>query len=199
MTESEKKEKIAEYNVRHQFWRDKVFNQMSYSINLFLTIGFGLMGFMISQKDKHSDWVINISNDFNSSVILFYFTMLITFISIVIGTISVTSRLFDLRFTSNILKARKNTIKIFNRLLPDDFPPENSEKQMTKYLQVMFGKNYRISDTDYLNLNFEEIKEKFMYLRGLTRQFGRLSWTTHKIQIGLTLISVLIYGFFIIN
>lgn len=197
MTELEIKEKNAEYTERQRYWRDKVFNQMSYSINLFLTIGFGLMGFMISQKKDYSNWVIDTSNDFNFSVIFFYITMIITFITIIIGTISVTSRLFDLRLTSHIIKIRKKTLKKFKDVLTDDFPPENKEKPLTKYFEVMFGKDYRISDTEFLNLDFNKIEEKFLYLRGLTRKFGRLSWTTHKIQIGMTLISVLIYGFLI--
>lgn len=170
---------------------------MAYSINLFLTIGFGLMGFIISQKDQYSDWTINSTNDFNWNFIFYFITMLITFLSIIIGTISVTSRLFDLRFTSNILKTRKKTIrKKFNELLSDSFPNENSEKKLTSYFKVMFGKNYRISDIDYLDLDL--LKQKFMVLRGLTRQLGKLSWITHKIQIVVTLIAVLIYGFLIV-
>ncbi|REE07638.1 hypothetical protein DFQ09_1156 [Winogradskyella pacifica] len=197
MRESEKEEKLKEYDIRHHFWRDKVFNQMAYSINLFLTIGFGLMGFMISQKDQYSDWTISSTNDCNWNVIFFFITMLITFLSIIIGTISVTSRLFDLRFTSNILKTRKKTLKNFDKLLSDDFPDETNEKNLISYFKVMFGKNYRISDKDYLNL--ELLEQKFMTLRGLTRQLGRLSWITHKVQIVVTLIAVLIYGFLIVN
>lgn len=196
MTDTEKKEKLVEYSNRHQFWRDKVFNQMAYSINLFLTIGFGLMGLLISQKDEYSNWTIDTSLDFKWNIIFYFLTMLITFTSIIIGTISVTSRLFDLRFTSNILKTRKRVLTKFNEVLTEDYPEEHTEKQLTIYIKTMFGKNYRISGKDYTDL--ELIKNKFLNLRGLTSQLGRLTWTTHKAQIITTLVAVLIYGLLIL-
>jgi hypothetical protein len=197
MTNTEKKEKLIEYSDRHQFWRDKVFNQMAYSINLFLTIGFGLMGLLISQKEEYSNWAINTTLDFNWNVVHYFLTMLTIFISIIIGTISVTSRLFDLRFTSNTLKTRKRVLKKFGETLTEDYPEKHMGKQLTVYFCAFFwSKNYRISGKDYPDLNL--IKKKFLILRGLTSQLGRLTWTTHKIQIITTLIAVLMYGLLIL-
>ena len=192
MTKEEKIKKIEEYTNRHEFWRDKVLTQLGFSINLFLTIGFGLIAFLVSQKDKyptvemHTDW------KFNWNLALYIATMILTSVSILLGAISVTSRLFDLRITSHITLVRKRSVEKINQLLPDNFSTSKKKNILANYISTVFKKIERILDEDYND--FESLTAKFKNLRNQTDQLGNLVWISHKLQILIILIAVLLYG-----
>jgi hypothetical protein len=193
MDSAERTRKIQEYSNRHQFWRDKILTQLGYSINLFLTMGFGLIAFLVTQKNKYPDIEFHLNWKINWELTLYVTTLLLTSISILLGSVSVTSRLFDLRITSHLVLVRQRTLERTDKLLPDDPKPEITKRTLLgNYFRTLLYPFHRINDEDYQS---EEILwTKFSKLRQQTALLGKLVWISHKLQILTILVGILLYG-----
>lgn len=93
--------------------------------------------------------------------------------------IAATSRLFDLRYTSHIIKVRQTALKYYNVILKP-IKHTSYKKQMQWYCRVMFGKPIFVTKADYKNTAV--LLLKFNTLRTLTNRLGRLTCTVHKIN-----------------
>lgn len=186
MTEKEIIEKTEKYDKHHYYWRDKVFNQLGYSINLFLTFGIAILGYLVSQKKAYIDSSL-------SSYIeaLYYLTIILSLLSVLFGCISVTSRMFDLKITSHTAKMRKKTLKILKGLLPDDFKYDKKNEPFKIYRKLIWTGFHGLKDNEYNDILV--VKNKFDEFRDITRQLGTFTWKIHIWQIISLIITILFY------
>ncbi|HEM48572.1 MAG TPA: hypothetical protein ENO27_00035 [Caldithrix sp.] len=193
MTESQLNNKLDEYTQRHRFWTNLVLNQFGFSLNLFITISIGFLGYLISTKDKYPEIVIDFNQSVNWNLVFYVFTLILVFISILSGSISIISRLYDLRLTRHIIWTRKAVFKKLNKFLPDSYINLKNESLIRTFIKVIF---FKIEFIGEINAdNFESIKLQFENIRKQSKILGRISWRAHKVQIVILVISVLIYGF----
>lgn len=192
ISEEVKKEKLIEYSNRGNFWTNQVMTQFGYSINFFLTIGIALIGFIVSKRDNFNK--INFLETNIDWKLLFYFiSLLLVLISIIFGSISVLSRLYDLRITRHILIVRKKAMKKIPRYLP-----EETIEVKNKFLNVFNLKIEYIVDNDYDIKNIELLQSKFKALKTQSITLGNISWKSHKRQILFLMFSVVIFGVIIV-
>jgi len=195
-------ELYRQYDTVHYFWRDKVLTQLGISINLFLTIGIAILGYYLTQSnddiivlDKSKNIILyNIKKANDGSLSWCVKLMLILFfISVICGSIAITSRLHDLRITSKTAKLRKVALKKFKKELPDKFDNVKKEYHIKYYEATMIAlvgyKNYDISSK-------KKLEESFLKLRTITEQLGEFTWFLHIIQIGTFILGIFL---FIIN
>ena len=119
MTEEEQKEKIKEYSERHSFWTNQVLNQFGFSINLFLSIEIGFITYLVTQRSDYPKIYFSNESAIHGGLIIYLTAIFLSFISIVVGAISVTSRLNDICLTRHIIWIRKRAIKKIGKRLPE--------------------------------------------------------------------------------
>lgn len=197
MTEEEKKDKIVEYSERQSFWTNQILNQFGYSINLFLTFGIGFFTYLVAQRNNYPKIILDCKSEIHWSLTIYLTAMFLAFISIVAGSISVLSRLYDLRITRHIILVRKRAIKKIGKLLPDDFIDINNDSIWINFWITLKNKLAFIVDNDFNDC--EHLKKRFNGLRKQSKLLGDLSWVTHKIQVLLVIVATIIYGLTIIN
>jgi hypothetical protein len=189
-----KKEKIKEYDERHHFWRDKVFSQLGFSINFFITFGIAFLIYLLEKRNDYDKLVISFSDSyyFDIEFTFYLICIILIFSSVIFGGIAILSRLFDLRITSHILKVRKKTLKKLGKKLPEKFPTVENNKIASKFLGLLFKKFNGLNDNNYNN--YEEIKTEFLDMRLTTRKLGRLTWKSHKRQVIIFFITIVLFG-----
>jgi hypothetical protein len=188
ISEEEKKEKLIEYSNRGNFWTNQVMTQFGYSINFFLTIGIALIGFIVSKRDNFNK--INfVATNFDWKLLFYFISLLLVLISIIFGSISVLSRLYDLRITRHILIVRKKAMK----KIPSYLSEETIEVK-NKFLNVFNFQIDYIVDNDYDIKNIELLQSKFKTLKTQSITLGNISWKSHKRQILFLMFSVVIFG-----
>ncbi|WP_055445141.1 hypothetical protein [Lacinutrix himadriensis] len=152
-----KKEKIKEYNDRHHYWRDKVFSQLGFSINFFITFGIAFLIYLLDKRNDYSNLLINSKPYINFEFAFYLLCVIAIFSSIIYGGIAILSRLFDLRITSHIMKVRKKTFKKLGKKLPEKFPLVHNTKIASKFIKLLFKKFNGLNDNSFEN--YEEIKK----------------------------------------
>ena len=111
MNEQEKKIKLHEYQEKYRFWTDKRISQLSFHNNLFITLGFVVIGYFWSErKTIYTEITFNFDADIDIQILLFLLAMLAVTASIITGFMLSLSRLYDLRLTSNIILTRKRLL-----------------------------------------------------------------------------------------
>lgn len=192
ISEEEKKEKLIEYSNRGNFWTNQVMTQFGYSINFFLTIGIALIGFIVSNRDNFNK--INfVETNIDWKLLLYFISLLLVLISIIFGSISVLSRLYDLRITRHILIVRKKPMKKIPKYLSEETIEIKNE-----FLNVFNLKIEYIVDNDYDIKNIELLQSKFKALKTQSVTLGNISWKSHKRQILFLMFSLVIFGAIIV-
>jgi hypothetical protein len=187
-----KNEALKKYDQRETFWSQQSLNQLGYSINIFLTIGIGFLAYLISLRSKYPKIYFNIHNSINWNLLIYSLTVLALFLSVLFGSSSVISRLYDLRITRHITGIRKIMLKVHNHYMPEGEIDLTGESLFLVFFKI----NFRRVQFIHINPNSipEIIDTQFNNLRKITKLLGRLTWKTHKIQVVLVLISSLIYA-----
>src|SRR5688572_8204491 len=114
-------ESIEKYDRRETFWTEQSLQQLGYSINFFLTIGVAFLGYLITIRSNYPKFHFVLLGAIEWKLVIYYAVLLIVFGSVLIGSISVIIRLYDLRITRHITSARKKTMKIYKRKLPEKY------------------------------------------------------------------------------
>ncbi len=188
---------MKEYNERYRFWSNQILSQFGYTQNLFTTIGFGFLGYLISIRHKYPEIIINSSLPLDWNFVFYLFTILLVFVSVFFGSISIISRLYDLRLTRHIISTRKEVFKKHNKSLPDNFIDLKKESLSKAFFKVLFCQIGFIKNTEINEI--KQVELKFENIRKLSKILGSLSWKSHKIQLMILFFSVLIYSLTIFN
>lgn len=179
--------KIVDYSVRHQIWSNHAIEQLSFSINLFITLGVAFLVFLSSKENNFTPIKFNFSFAVDWSLFLSALPLGAVFFSVILGCISTISRLKDLRATRQILHIRKSVVEKHHCLLSDclrEKPPKFFNK-----LRVFLYAMENIDDSDKI----QDIEQKFKTLRGQSKSLGEISRGAHSLQIIFFVIAITLY------
>ena len=192
MTDQEQKDHLKEYSERHRFWANQALNQLGYSINLFTTLGIAFLTFLISERTNYNKINIDFSQNIDCSLTFFLTALFLTGLTVFLGLLSVTARLYDIRITRHIIWTRKRTMKKLKTYLPDGYIDLSKSSKLGNYLRTLTKKidwieTKDLEDKDILNTRFEALRKQAKLL-------GELSWRTHKLQLLTLMLALICYG-----
>lgn len=143
--------------------------------------------------------------EINSKATFLIVSLILTLLSLLSGTLTMLSRLYDLRLTRHI-----NTIRIktyskefdYDKELPREYLDIKGKTKYAKFQLKLFRKfwgsilnnKYFLTDTDLENK--KDRHEKFLKLRERTLMLGRFSWISFKWQIFWILMAILTFIIF---
>lgn len=185
--------KVKEYTENYRFWAGQAITQFGFSINIFLSIGIGFIGFLATQRASYPKFYFCFWGQINWTLLLYLLVLLTSLLSVVFGLTSVTSRLYDLRIMRRLSLIRRRLAAKKNMQLPDYFLDLSKESRVKNFAKIWYKEVAFIYDDDLNNL--ENLKLKFQQLTKQARLLGRTSWMAHKYQIGFLLASVILYIF----
>jgi len=203
MTGNELKERAKDYSERHQFWTGLSISQFGNSVNIFTTIGIALIGFLVV---KYFDPKF-ICNLHHCQLAIYKITIVIVFLSMLAGVLSILCRLYDLRLTRHLLSITRHVLNIKKKVTVDEInewlevrekPDINNWVFFKELIKIFFCKIIFIeNEEEFENLN--QVKEDFKWMKRLSIKFGKVSWALHKFQILSFFIAAVIFVGFLIS
>jgi len=187
-------EKLKEYQERYHFWTDKRVSQLSFQNNILLAISIAILGYFWKERDSvYTDLIIDSSLSVDFKIVFFFFGMILLLYSIATGLFLATSRLYDLRLTSNVLLTRKRAFQN-NVTISDEDLSNNCICKSIKSLWLVFRKydEFALSRSEIKSDN-SSLQQKFTMLRQLSRDIGNSSWGLMKNQMVSLLISLVLF------
>ena len=188
---NQSKEEENKYIERNRFWTEQALNQFGVATNFFFLIGFAFFAFLIEKDITKTILPFDCNLKFSVSNFFFVIALIIALLSIILASLTVLSRLNDLRLTRHVTHVRKKIYKKSNKTLSDKYINIDEytffEKICCLYKTIKI-RNYFLNDNDLESV--EITTEKFEKLRLRNLLLARLSWTTFNWQI-ITLISSL--------
>jgi len=188
MDTQEKEDALNKYDRRETFWTEQSLQQLGYSLNFFLTIGIAFLGYLITIRNDYPKFKFIWGGSVEWRLLFYYLILIIVFASVIVGTISILIRLYDLRITRHITSARKKTAKIYSEYLPEGYVDLSNES----FFKTVFRKIHFIHFTTqklYIDVSVE-----FERLRKQAKVLGNSTWKTHYWQIGLFLFAIIMFG-----
>ncbi|MGJ1266354.1 hypothetical protein ACR78F_00110 [Sphingobacterium spiritivorum] len=197
MTESSKCSKGANqttHDERHRFWTEQALNQFGFASNFFFLLSFAFFTFLMNREITKKLLPFDFKLSFSFSKFFFVLALVVGFVSIVFGALTVLSRLYDLRLTRHKTYVRKRYNKVKGGVLcDDDINIDNYSffKKINVLYKSSISRAHFIIDKDIEDQQL--LSEKFMNLRINNLLLERLSWTTFSYQIITLLISLFTY------
>ena len=191
-----KKDKLNEYNERHRFWTEQALSQFGAATGFFYLISIGFLTFLIESNKKNNLFYYNSDSSFSSFKFLLILSIIAILFSLVMGSLTVLSRLHDLRLSRHKTLVRKKYYKKLKKTLPDGYIDIDKYTFWIK-MKLLYNTmttrptKYFIIGADYDNK--EIIHKKFESLRKRNLQIARLSWSTLNFQILFISISVILF------
>jgi len=192
MTEQKQQEYIKEYSERHRFWANQAINQLGYSINLFTTLGLALLTYLIKIRENYGEIKIDCTQPIDCNITFYVLAFIASAITVVLGLISVTSRLYDIRMTRHLIWARKRAMKNSKWFLPEGFIDLTKSSKIRNYIKTLTI-NIEWIENEHLE-NKELLKLKFNDLRKQGKLLGELAWRSHKLQLLTIFLAIVFYG-----
>lgn len=191
-------DKLQEYKDRHKEWRDISISQLSTANNILLTLSSGLFVLCID-KNMASEIHFNLYHSINCQVATYWLSVLLLGVSIFYGLGVLFCRLYDFRISRHIALARLRFHKEHKNADKKELPYNGFGKFKTSdRVQVLFKCIFCelpfISPDDAKNiLENKKLENDFQNLRKTTDILGSTTWKWTKIQVGLFLVSGIIY------
>lgn len=194
--EDYREDKQKEYNDRYRFWTQQALSQFGATTNFFYVISVGLFAFLIKSNSTEQLLVFDCSRDFSYYNFFLISSIIITFLSIGMGSITVLSRLHDLRSTRHIVFVRKGYYDKKRKSLTSKHIDINKYSFCSNFIllfDTFFNREYFIKKTEYNDDTI--ILKKFQKLRTRNLRLARLSWFTLNMQIMFLTLAILFYLF----
>lgn len=184
-----------EYSERHRFWADKTLTQFGFSNNFFLAVAIGILGFVLKEIELNAHVSFSLSS-INWRITLSRVSAFLAFFSIIFGTATMLSRLFDLRLTRHINTIRmKAYTKDFGfRTMKNNYVSIKGKRRidyLKNFYNTLVSIDYYLTDSDIIDK--KKCKKKFKSLRERTLLLGRFSWWTFYAQMIILLLSVFVF------
>lgn len=179
--------KLKDYTIKHRYWADQTLKHLSYSINLFTTIGIALLTFQISKSDPSSFENLNFALPIDWKIFLQIFATFLSLLTVISGLMAVTAHLYELRITRhlfNIERSNKNGTW-------DKFIELKKYCLFKNYTRTLF------KEIPWINLdlitNKKQLKKEYKELNLHRKLLGDFTWKTHKMQLLTLFLSLIIY------
>lgn len=188
---------LQEYKERQKEWRDISISQLSIANNILLTLSSGLLVFCFD-KNKTESIFIDFSQPINWQLTTYWASVFFLSLSIFFGVGVLFSRLYDFRISRHIALTRQRFYKVTDgkKLPHEDFGSFTMLDRVGAVFTILFSKLPFINQADIENiLENEKLKRNFQHLRKTADLLGSATWRWTKIQIGLFLMSGIVYLF----
>lgn len=192
MTDQEQERHIKKYSERHSFWTNQALNQLGYSINLFTTLGIALLTYLFKIRENYGEIKIDCNQPIDWTVTFYILSLIASIMTVILGLISVTSRLYDIRITRHLIWTRKRAMKNSKWFLPEGFIDLTKSSKIGNYIKTLTIKIQWI-ETEHLESK-DVLKLKFNDLRKQSKLLGELTWRSHKLQLLIIFLSIIFYG-----
>lgn len=179
------------YIERNRFWTEQALNQFGVATNFFFLISIAFFAFLIEKDITKTILPFDCNLKFSFSKFFFVIAVIIALLSIILSSLTVLSRLHDLRLTRHVTYVRKKYYKKNNSTLSDDYININKYtffKKICYLYNTIKTRTYFLNDDDLGSVKIASKKFEELRLRNLL--LARLSWITFNWQI-ITLISSL--------
>lgn len=205
MSTEDKNNKITEYRERHRFWAGQTLSQFGNANNFFMIISFAVIGYLIKEIDHFNDLYFTLTwNNIDFKATLHIIALIFAFLSVISGTFTVLSRLYDLRFTRHINTIRIKSYSTYDDKLPSDYIDIKKNMKLLKFHWKLLCMFWESIITDKYFFDNDDMKDenqrhdKFLQLRECTLMLGKYSWITFKWQILWMSLSV-VFSLFAFN
>jgi hypothetical protein len=192
MTEEKFNNKIKEYIERSRFWTEKTINQLGYSINLITFIGIGIFSYLITNSEKFLKMPLFLAKEKCWAHFFFYISLILTFLSILFGIISILSRLHDFRISRHLSLIRKKYLskkKDETGLIKTEIDRNKKPRYISTFFKNILGNQILISEGDLSNDKI--LRDNFVNLQEQATVLGVITWKAHTFQILLLALSLL--------
>jgi hypothetical protein len=119
-------------------------------------------------------------------------SLLTSITTVVLGLVSVTSRLYDIRITRHLIWTRKRAMKKSKSFLPEGYIDLTKSSKIGNYFKTLTKKIKWIEKEHFEDK--EHLKEKFNDLRKHAKLLGELAWISHKLQLLTIFLAIVFYG-----
>jgi len=188
-------DKLQEYKDRQKEWRDISITQLSTANNILLTLSSGLLVFCIDKK-KVGRIYIDFSLPVNWQLATYWASVFLLGLSILFGIGVLLSRLYDFRISRHLALTRQRfTKETEGQELPyNDLGSFKRIDRVKALFAITFQTMPFINPDDIKKLlENNKLKNDFQYLRRTSDKLGSGTWRWTKIQIGLFLVSGVVY------
>jgi hypothetical protein len=179
------------YRERHNRWRDKTRDQLSFFNNLLLTISIGFLSFVFA-NEQYSHKLEICSVNQNLYIIM---SVILILISILSGLLVANTRLYDFRITAHIVQIRSWV----NEKLPIQTHNYGNLLKFILIFKVIFGKCRKIEYRNCVKLEYMSKTEKRVFLKDFrnlrcdAHNLGGLTWLNLNCQIIFFLLSIICF------
>ncbi|HQV79190.1 MAG TPA: hypothetical protein PLJ42_10510 [Chitinophagales bacterium] len=197
-------DKLQELKQRQKEWRDITVTQLSNTNNILITLASGLFVFCIGNA-KTPTFHIEFSQSIDWLAATYWASIFLLGLSIAFGICVLLTRLYDFRISRHIALTRqrfyrayeKNTNNNKKELPYDDLGDFSCIDRVSVLVQILFCKLPFFTSDEIKNITDQnKFDDKFKKLRVIADTLGTATWRWTKIQIGLFIMSGLMYLFY---
>ncbi len=198
--------KEQDYRERHRFWTGQTLTQFGTANNFFIVTGIAILGYFVNQIAKQ----LTVDEFcYSFSFILLIISAITTLFSLTCGSLTLLSRLYDLRLTRHInwIRIRGEKLKVNRETFDFEYIDiryntkqikcllrryiRYSFELLKKFVGTLSSVQYFLTDDD---ISGEAAKTKFQELRERTLMLGSFSWMNFGWQIFWITVSIIIYS-----
>lgn len=191
------KEKIVDknrYDERQRFWTEQALNQFGTASNFFFLISLGFLAFLFDREKVHTLFPLE-GQLIDTSKLFFVGAIILALISLFASSITVLSRLHDLRLTRHTIWTRKRYYDKHSKLMSDeyiDLKPFGFYRKVSNFFSTLWTDSYFITDDQIENKS--EVRKLFHNLRRRNMLLAKFSWLAIATQIWSLFLSLIVYG-----
>lgn len=171
------------------------FKPIRNSIYFFFLISLGFLAFLFDNDKIKMIFPIDLKLKLDYSKCFFAISVILALLSLIASSITVLSRLHDLRLTRHTIWTKKRYYDKNDKVLNDqyiDLKLYGFRKRLENFISTLKNDNYFITDTDIINSKI--IDKKFQKLRLRNLLLAKFSWWSINFQIFSLLFSLFIYA-----
>lgn len=184
----------GKYDERNRFWTEQALNQFGNTSNFFFLISLGFFAFLFENVDIKELFKIDFDLEIKFSKIFLILAVISAVASLVTSSITVLSRLHDLRLTRHTIWIRKKSYDKYDKEYLDDYIEVDEYgfvDQINNFFETISTREYFIKDNDIEDK--ATIDSKFSKLRLRNLLLSRFSWYMMNSQFVTLAIAILFY------
>ncbi|WP_286775079.1 MULTISPECIES: hypothetical protein [Sphingobacterium] len=187
----------GKYDERNRFWTEQALNQFGSASNFFFLICLGYFAYLFEKNDIKGLFTWNLNSKFSLQNFFLIIAVLTSTLSLIAGSLTVLSRLHDLRLTRHIVWIRKKSFDNYQKEYNEDdidIDKYYFYKQFLNLITTVFSRRHFIKQSE---IKYDpKIDMKFLELRKRCLLLARFSWKMINTQFLSLLISLILYSLY---
>jgi hypothetical protein len=187
--------KEESYRERHRFWAGQALTQFAVSNNFFIIAGIAMLGYFVNELKEYGFISLDFCEDRKQA--LLSTSILLIFFSLFSGSLTMLSRLHDLRLTRHKLVVRIKALEE-NITFKEEYIDLRKDESYIKFVfNLLYWFLGTLLSNKYFLTNDEILKKvgakKYKALRKRALMLGRFSWLSFNWQITWFASSIISY------